>query len=65
MVLHLSVLLSIVTEILFNDLVGKLVDLDILMVLQAFNLIEASAFLNHRSDSFNLMFNLKQLFDEM
>merc|ERR1719500_212202 len=51
---HLSVFLGIVTEVLLNDLVGKLVDLNILVVLQAFNLIQPSALLNHSRHRLNI-----------
>ena len=37
----------LIREVLLNDLIGQLVDLDVLVVLQALDLVEAAAALDH------------------
>ena len=44
----------ILGEVLLDDLVGELVDLDVLMVLQTLDFIQTSTLFYHSSNSFNL-----------
>ena len=37
----------LIREVLLNDLIGQLIDLDVLVVLQALDLVEAAAALDH------------------
>ena len=41
-------------EVLLDDLVGELVDLDVLVVLQALDLVQTSALFNHAGDAFEV-----------
>ena len=56
---HLSILLCIVAKVLLDDLVGKLVDLDIFMILKTLDFVEASTFFHHCRHGFHLKFRYK------
>ena len=44
----------ILGEVLLDDLVGELVDLDVLVVLKALDLVQPPALLNHAGDAFEI-----------
>merc|ERR1719153_1740211 len=46
-----TLLLSIITKVLFNDLIGQLVNLNILMILQTLYFVQTSTLLHHGSNS--------------